>query len=158
MPRDQPLRRDWRQIELEFKARVPIQSIVRRHSLTVEKLYRRARQHGWPAERLTKGDMASINQLAQEHQIGSPPSGRWRCSEPSRPGRHISTEEARAYRIALQQVVIQDQRNFVAAVRAITMKVLGRIEGGLGTTSVGEIVTLVGAIERLHTIERAVYS
>ncbi|CAA7612068.1 hypothetical protein MTBUT4_1010001 [Magnetospirillum sp. UT-4] len=38
-----PQARNWRQIELEFKARVPIRSIACWHRLTIEKLCRRAR-------------------------------------------------------------------------------------------------------------------
>ncbi|ARJ66452.1 hypothetical protein WV31_12630 [Magnetospirillum sp. ME-1] len=155
MPLSQPRQRNWRQIELEFKARIPIRSITLRHGLTIEKLYRRARHHRWADDRLTDIDLAQIR-----NGEGQQPSPNHHLVNQvvCQPGCYVSRDEASAFRAAIIDALYGDHRRLAATVRYLLEKGINAI-GNLNflRSPADDLKAIVAAFDELHQMECKIY-
>src|SRR5689334_20306333 len=113
--RPQHRRRDWRRIELEYKARLPWRLIRRRHELGPDKLLLRARTHAWHRERLTENEVSEIANRVSRHpnlslsglpNIGPP--------APYPPGSYFVRKDVEAFLTAQLSILVLEQRMAVA--------------------------------------------
>ena len=170
-PRAAPRARDWRLVELEYKARIRWRAIRHTHALGPEKLQRRARTHAWDRERLSPAQVTMIAGRATNNPDLSPPGmPTIGVPQPHPPGSYFSQADAEAFLYARLSAIVLEQRVAVARLGMLCNAFLSGFarrlsqpgaspmrKCGGGASFVGELESFLILFERIHRLERLLY-